>query len=354
MSQQITSTKRYEPSFEIHLIDIIAFFRKYIFILVAAGLSMAVIGYIISYTVTKRYTAQTILLPEYGVGKSSFFSLAMGANSSEGTGNLTPELYPNILETSSFGEFLIKQPITTQGGIKYATLRDYLKRDTTVSLLARIRSIFSFRKAKSAAGPKLELKNSNILNYSGEEQGLISGAKSLVRASIEQKNGLISIESELQDPVIAAILVEAARAYLVNYVEDFRTAKLTQQLDFLSSRAKESKQRLTNAEYALQSYRDRNRNAFLNVARIEEQRLQSDFTLAQSIYSDLIIKQEQLKIKVKEERPVFKVLEPTKVPLLPSSPRRVLFAAVFGALGAFLALAYIVIFKEKLHEKVFL
>ena len=353
MSQPITTTKSYEPSFEIHLVDIIAFFRKYIVILVAVGVFMAVVGYALSYAVTKKYTAQTILLPEYGVGKSSFFSLAMGGNSGEGTGNLTPDLYPNILETSAFGEFLTKQPVTTQGGTKYATLRDYLRRDTTVSFLSRIKSIFISRKAKSAAGPKLELKNSNILNYSGEEQGLISGAKSMVKASIEQKNGLISIESELPDPVVAAILVEAARFYLVGYVEDFRTAKLTQQLDFLSSRVKESKQRLTNAEYALQSYRDRNRNAFLNVARIEEQRLQSDFTLAQSIYSDLIVKQEQLKIKVKEERPVFKVLEPTKVPLLPSSPKRVLFAAVFGALGAFLALVYIVIFREKLHERLF-
>lgn len=353
MSQQITTTKSYEPSFEIHLIDIVVFFRKYILILVAVGFCMAVVGYALSYTVEKKYTAQTILLPEYGVGKSSFFSLAMGGNSNEGTGNLTPDLYPNILETSSFGEFLIKQPITTQSGDKYATLREYLRRDKTVSFLSRVKSFFSFRKAKVAAAPKLELRNNNILNYSGEEQGLISGAKSMVKAAIEQKNGLISIESELPDPVIAAILVEAARSYLVSYVEDFRTAKLNQQLDFLSSRVKESRQRLTNAEYALQSYRDRNRNAFLNVARIEEQRLQSDFTLSQSIYSDLIIKQEQLKIKVKEERPVFKVLEPTKVPLLPSSPRRVLFAIVFGALGAFLTLAYIVIFREKLHEKIF-
>lgn len=349
MSQKIETVEQYEPAFEIHLTDVIAFFRKYILFIAIAGAVAAVLGYLLSYTQTKKYTAKTVLLPEYSSSRSSFFSLAV-SNNADGPGNLTPDLYPTVLESTSFGEYLLKQPIVTQSGQKYPTLKEYLSKPAPLGLLARIRSFFSFSKPTNETGrPKLDLKGSGVSYYSREENGLISGAKGMVSASIEQKNNLISIESELTDPVLAAILVEDAKTYLVDYVEDVRTAKLNQQLDFLTNRTEESKKRLKNAEYALQSYRDKNRNPFLNVARIEEQRLQAEYTLAQSIYSDLVFKQEQMRIKVKEEKPVFKVLETTKVPLNTSSPRRLIFAIIFGGLGVFAALLYIAIIREKFH-----
>jgi uncharacterized protein involved in exopolysaccharide biosynthesis len=155
----------------------------------------------------------------------------------------------------------------------------------------------------------------------------------------------------MSDPVVAAILVEASKKYLINYVEEYRTSKTTNQVTFLQERVSESKSRQQKAEYALQSYRDRNRGSFLNVARIEEQRLQADYTLAQSIYSDLVVKLEQAKIKVKEEKPVFKILEPAKVPTNKSSPKRPIIAFIFAVAGGFLTFFYIIFFKEKYHLK---
>lgn len=352
MSQKIVSGEQYEPAFEVHLSDIIAFFRKYILLIAIIAVASAILGYLSSYIQTEKYTAKTILLPEYSAAKSSFFALAVSGNNTDGPGNLTPDLYPNVLESSSFGEYLLNQPITTQSGQKYATLKSYLAKPSSPGLLARIRSFFSSNKSATLPhGPKLDLKGSGVLYYSKEETALISGAKSMVSASIEQKSNLISIESELPDPVLAALVVENAKNYLIDYVEDVRTAKLTQQLTFLTGRTEEAKKRLKSAEYALQSYRDQNRNAFLNVARIEEQRLQAEYTLAQSIYSDLVFKQEQMRIRVKEERPVFKVLETTKVPLTTSSPRRLIMAILFAGIGAFASLLYIAIIKEKFHQK---
>ena len=349
LSNKDTATNTQESFPEIHLIDVISFFRRNAILICLSVLVSTFLGFLFSYTATKLYTAKTILLPEYSTNKSSFFSLAMGTNSSEGTGNLTPELYPNILSTTAFGEFLVKQPVTTVDGKKHQSLRDYMTPSQQESFLGKIRSFFFSKKNENKSTTSIvKLDDKNILNYSSKDQSIIASATGMVKASIEQRNGLISIESELPDPVIAAILVESAKNYLVDYVEDFRTAKLNQQLSFLTSRVKEAQARQRQAEYALQSYRDRNRNAFLNVARIEEQRLQADYTLSQSIYTDLSIKQEQIKIRVKEERPVFKVLEPTKVPLDRTSPKRIYYALTTGIIGLFLSLFYIVIFKEKL------
>ncbi|MCE7041281.1 GNVR domain-containing protein [Dyadobacter sp. CY312] len=336
---------------EIHLSHVLEFFRENMLTLFLAVFLGGALGALGSYTFTKTYTAKTILLPEYSTGKPSFFSLAMGSGSSDGTGPLTPDLYPNILESTSFGEYMIKQPIVDSEGNNYTSLKIYLNKPAKESLLSNVKSLFSSdNKGHGEIKRKVVIQNKDILNLSTDEEAVITFAKSLVKASIEQKNGLISIESEMTDPIVAAQLVEAGKIYLTTYIEDFRVAKLEQQLEFINKRASEAKKRQQNAEYALQSYRDHNRNSFLNVARIEEQRLQSDYTLAQSIYSDLIIKLEQTKIKVKEERPVFKVLEATKVPLNKTSPKRILIAGIGALIGFILALTYAIYTNQGVRQ----
>ncbi|REA62507.1 hypothetical protein DSL64_09675 [Dyadobacter luteus] len=338
-------------SFEIGLMDVVNFSRKYFLRLFFVFAVFTISGIAISFLRPKRYTAQTILLPEYKIGKTnSFFSMAVGANEN-GAEKLIPDLYPTILNSSPFGQYLLKTPIVDEANNNYPSLEKYLARSSNGNWLNQ----FSFSEKQPVVKPvvKPQIVGLSVQALTNEEEQNIKSAKSLIKTTVDTENGIIKIECELVDPVVAAILVEASKTYLTNYVEEYRTSKTELQEDFLEKRVKEVKKRQENAEYALQSYRDRNRNSFLNVARIEEQRLQAEYTLAQSIYSDLAFKLEQSKIKVKEERPVFKVLEPTRVPLVKSSPNRPLFGLITGAIGAFLMLIYIIFFKERLHLKFF-
>lgn len=339
---------------ELHLTDIILFFkRNFILLFLGAGIA-GILGLFYSYTKEKTYTATTTLLSEYSSARPSFFSLAMGGAASETAGPLTPELYPSILKTTSFGEHLLTLPILGSNGKKYGTIREYLTRPSEPSFVSKLMGLSKEEtKVETLTKPSLQLSNKSILHLSAQEEGLINTAKGLVSVTVEQKSNLILIESEMTDPVAAAQIVEYTKDYLVNYIEDFRVGKLLKQQEFLSTTAVEAKKRQQSAEYALQSYRDHNRNSFLNVARIEEQRLQSEYTLAQSIYSDLVSKLEQMKIKVKEERPVFNVLEPSKVPLNKTSPRRLFIAGIFAALGFFIALIYSLFVKEKVQQYLF-
>jgi uncharacterized protein involved in exopolysaccharide biosynthesis len=202
--------------------------------------------------------------------------------------------------------------------------------------------------------PKKEVKlnRDGILSYSLQEQSSIAGAISLLSAEVEQKSGVIQISAETVDPFVSAIIVEAAQKYLIDYVEDYRSSKASQRESLLADRVKEAKARLRTAEYALQIYRDQNRNIFSNTAKIEEQRLQAEYVLSESLYSDLVRRYEQAKVNVKEERPVFKVLEPVKVPLLKSSPKRLRIGLIWGFLGGFFTLVYILLFKEKVIQKI--
>lgn len=333
---------------EISLIDLINFVKKYFLLLIIATFVSGIVGIIYSFTLPRKYTAQTILLPEYSMGGgNSFFSMAVG-NERGGAEKLTPDLYPNILNSTPFGSHLLTVPVTDEFGASYPTLKKYLARESSQSGIVNWFNFFSKTPTTSKEQSKISTLP-NILVLSSQENGLIGTATSLVTATVDTKNGIITLRCELEDPIVATILVEASKFYLINYVEEYRTSKTNAQVTFLEKRVAEAKKRQYSAEYALQNYRDRNRNAFLNVARIEEQRLQGEYTLSQSIYTDLTIKLEQARIKVKEEKPVFKVLEPSKVPLGKSSPKRPIIGLIFSVIGGLLTLFYIIFFREKLH-----
>jgi uncharacterized protein involved in exopolysaccharide biosynthesis len=351
MAEKLFATeKNQDQSLEISIADIINFLRRYFLMIICGVFVFAVIGYAISYAYDREYTSQTILLPEQGVSSGGFFaSLSMGGMSADKIGAIRTDLYPNVLESIPFALHLLKLPVVDKDNKKYPTLHNFLETHKEESLLSKF---FSGSK-KVAEQKSLDLPNDKILALSGEEMGDAGRILTLVKTSIDAKTGVITIQAEMKDPVVAAVVVDAASTYLMNYVADYRTGKTAKDVDFLEKRVAEAKRRQQAAEYALQSYRDRNRNAFLNTARIEEQRLQAEYTLAQSVYGDLVSRLEQAKIKVQEDQPIFKVLEPAKIPLGSSKPKRLVSAIGFAVLGGILILSYILFVREKVQRRFF-
>ncbi|MBO9615546.1 MAG: hypothetical protein J7619_22805 [Dyadobacter sp.] len=332
---------------EIRFTDIIRFVGKYIKLLILAVIVSVVAGIAYSFTLVKKYEAKVSLLPEYGTSRRGSFSLLGAGLNGDGAEKLQPDLYPTIMQSSPFGEYLLKQPVVDQDNKSYKTLMDFMRAQAKPGLLSGL-----FSSSPKAPAKEVKLKREGILSYSLSEQSNIAGAISLLSAEVDQKSGVILISAETVDPFVSAIIVEAAQKYLVDYVEDYRSSKASQREGLLADRVKEAKARLRTAEYALQSYRDQNRNIFSNIAKIEEQRLQAEYVLSESLYSDLVRRYEQAKVSVKEERPVFKVLEPVKVPLFKSSPKRLRIGLIWGFLGGFFTLLYILLVKEKVVQKI--
>jgi len=335
-----STTKNLEITFP----DIISFLRRYLRFLLLVGFISGLLGYSTSYLYTKMYTSKSILLPEQSPTSGSLLANLAGLggiSALEKIGAVKTDLYPNIMESLPFALHILKLPVVDSKNKKYNSFESFLKSTSKEMQI----SMFRFGKQETLGIPTLQ--NKDILNITKEQERNAKTLLSMINTNINAKTGIITIEAEAPDPVIAAVLVAEASDYLMHYVEDYRTGKTAQEVKFLEKRMIEAKSREFKAEYALQSYRDRNRNAYLNVARIEEQRLQADFTLAQSLYGDLSRKYEQAKVKVKEDQPIFKVLEPAKVPLSTSKPRRIVMAFAFSFLGVLFSLIYIFIRLNK-------
>ncbi|MFN8346790.1 MAG: Wzz/FepE/Etk N-terminal domain-containing protein [Spirosomataceae bacterium] len=329
---------------EINLADILVFLKKNIRAIVLWGVGFACIGAIYALSLQKEFDADTQLMPELQSNSSlskmgSLSALAglagVDLNQMSNTDAVRPDLYPNIVQTLPFALYILEQKVYVSEYKKIMTLQEYLnkKEKSWISdLLGNEANIDS----SNILDPK---KLSKAYELTKSQERIIKQIHERIIAVFDRKTGVITIHSKMPDPVVAATTAQMAVEYLKEYVTNYRTDKARKQVTFLSGQVAESKKRYQSSEAALAVYRDRNRFLVMESAKIEEQRLQGDFILAQTVFNNLSQQYEQAKIRVEEETPVFKTLDPPAIPLKRSAPKRTIIVLVFAFLGALIAIS---------------
>lgn len=69
--------------------------------------------------------------------------------------------------------------------------------------------------------------------------------------------------------------------------------------------------------------------------------LQSKYQIAFSVYNEFATELETAKIRVKEDTPIFSVVEEATVPIEASKPRKVMFLLIWSFLGGFVGLVWV-------------
>ena len=333
---QVTATSG-ESAIEIKLSDIFSFFRKYWLFFLLVGLVLGSIGYGISYLIAPEFETTAKILPEYGSGTSvdglsdlaSLAGISLGKSNSEA---IRPDLYPSILTSKTFLMKVLSTPFPLQDGKKI--------------LLA----VYLDKEGKPFTSQQLKQADTLITLTIGQER-VMENVSERITAHMDKITGVLTIRSEMPDPVLSAACTNFSMNYLTNFVTEYRGSKKVEKVAFLRKQMSEAKSKNQRAEIALNSYRDRNRSAYTNVARVEEQRLQNDYIQTQSLYSELARQLETARLQALEDTPVLKVLDPPMVPNWKSKPRRKLYALSFAILGGFLAFLFVLFGREKAHQR---
>ncbi len=323
---------------EVSLGDIFSFFGKYWLVLLLAGLLTGGIGYGLSYLVPEEYEATAKVLPEFSSGLgavgglsdlASMAGISLGKNNSEA---IRPDLYPSILASMPFLLKLLATPQPTSDG-KKVDLVTYLDKE-----------------AKPLSAQQIA-QGDTLIMLSKEQERALKDLKSRVTAGIDKMSGVLTVGVSMPDPTLAAACATFGLDYLRTFVTEYRGGKKTEKVAFLRQQMAEAKNKYRRAEEVLNGYRDRNRNAYTNVAKIEEQRLQNDYLQAQTLYGELARQLEAARLQALEDSPVLKVLEPPMVPNWRSSPKRKFYALGFAIFGSLVALLFILFKKEKIHRR---
>jgi uncharacterized protein involved in exopolysaccharide biosynthesis len=100
----------------------------------------------------------------------------------------------------------------------------------------------------------------------------------------------------------------------------------------------------------LARYRDKNKNILTAADRTKMERLESEYQICFAVFTELAKQLENSRIQVKEETPVFSIIEPISVPIERFKPKRkqILFIWVF--IGIIIGVA--LVFGKKYFNKI--
>ena len=154
-----------------------------------------------------------------------------------------------------------------------------------------------------------------------------------VTLDIDAKQGFITLQAAFPEALLSAQVADQARELLQKYITRFKIEKAANKLSFIEERYQEKKKEFEKAQSRLAYFRDQNKNVTSAVARTEEERMQGEYSIALNVYNELAKQLEQAKIQVKEETPVFSILEPAMVPQTKTKPKKLMIVAIWLFLG---------------------
>jgi len=317
-------------------------------------LVFAVLGVLIAQFSPVQYSTKTIMVPQTqspSSGLSGLAALAGISTTGQSGSELSPSVYPQIVKSITFQKEIMYTPFTWENVkepislIAYYT--DYYRtgpiptlKKYTIGLPGILIGMLKGKNKPSTLSPPAKVDDEILLLSSAEKgmRGLLSANLTL---EIKSKEGFIELKSIAPEAKVAAQMALKAQRLLQDKITEYKIDKAKQNLDFIQELFKEKKKDFENAQDRLARFRDRNLNLGSAMARTEEERLQSEYQIAFSVYNEVAKQLENAKIKVKEDTPVFAIIEPVSVPLSKSKPEKVKIMIIWIFLGGIIGIGWI-------------
>ncbi len=321
----------------------------------------AVLGLVFALITPKEYTSSTVMVPQTSGtsssmgGLSSLASLA-GVNLSSlgGSETLSTDVYPQIISSVPFQLELMNTKFQFQELDQPVTLFDYYTEYAKAGVLASVKkyTIGLPRVILKALKPTTDNRqpitdnrqlttDSKFLSLTEEQEEIRKQLSENIALEINDNEGYLSLSATFHEAALSAQITQKALEMLQDYVTRYKLEKASDQFDFIQERYTETKQEFETIQETLARFRDRNRNMSTALAQTEEERLQSEYDIAFSVYSELASQLELARIQVKEDTPILTVIEPVTVPIEKSSPNRPLILFMGFFLGALLGVGVV-------------
>lgn len=348
--QNKTQISRVEHEDEIDLIQLAKTLWAGRKTVIKITLIFMVLGLFIALFSAKEYTASTTMVPQSAEGGSKLggslggLAAMAGINlgSMGGGSTIPPTLYPKIIASVPFQKEMMKTLLTIEGQKEKVSFQAYYLEIVKPGLLGYIKKytiglpgvIIGAIKGKPGTD---ELHSNmgigNLLTISQDEKKLMKLLSAQLSLEVNDKDGYVSISAHMPEARPAAELVQRAQILLQEAITDFKIKKAKDQMVFVEERYAEKEAAFTAAQNKLARFRDQNKNVSTAVAQTQMERLQSEFSMASSVYTELAKQLETQKIQVKEDTPVFTIIDPVSVPLDKSKPKRPMILIIWTFLG---------------------
>lgn len=346
-----------QNSDEIDLKDLILTLFKNRKQILAIALIFAVLGGIISFLTPVTYTSSSTFLPQTsqaGGGLSGSLgglaSLAgINLNAPISGGDIPPSMYATVLASEPFRKRILDAKILVDGvNVSYGT---YLEnkpssvlgtiQEYTLGLPGKILGLISSRKEDTSPGEK-----SGIEALSDEEYSLHQALSGKIRLTNDKKEGVVSISVVEGDPLIAAQVAKVTEEVLQEWIIDHKIKNAKAQYDFIEKQFEEKQKEFFSIQEQLANYTDRNQNVLAASYLTRLDRLQAEFDLVNTVYSELAKQKEQAAIQLSKDTPTFSILDPVKVPKVKTGPKKSLYIMISFFVGILFSSVWFLLKKQ--------
>jgi uncharacterized protein involved in exopolysaccharide biosynthesis len=308
-----------------------------------------------------QYTSTCTVVPQGSrSGGSSLGSVAaiMGVNlgtamMTEGT--LSPAMYPEIIKSVPFTREIMKtEVIVEKSNGQPITLYDYYtdKQYRDFNLLGAIKKytiglpgvlIGAIRGDKEPETVESSLigDSNTVFKLTEEEKRVYDAIQGAVQINPNSKDGYVTIGYVFPEAKVAAQVTDKIYRTLEEYVSQFKSEKLNDNLEFVEISYETARTDFLNAQDRLTAFQDANRVLSTASARSMETRLRNEYDIAFTIYRELATQREQAKIAVKENQTILTLVNPPVVPHEKSAPRRSIIIIGFLFLGVVVAVGWV-------------
>lgn len=341
----MTDKKEIIKENEIDLVELTKiFWSKKWFIIRVSAVFMS-LGLIIAFTTPKEYSASCILIPEamdggagFGGSLGGLAALAgvdLGGSSGAGA-TINPALYRSIAQSTPFLLKLMNQEFYFEEIEIETSLYNYYLKYRRKSLFSKLASVPFYALSWLKGNEEVKVKNpksGQILSLTNSQEKVAGILAKQILVTMDWDLKIVTIEADMQDAKVAAEVTFFIQKYITNYVENYSTAKSMKQLEFVETQYKDRKKEFERVQSELANFRDQNKFVTTAKAKSEEERIQSRYNLSFGVYSQLAQQVEKIKLQINDEKPIFTVLEPVKIPATRSKPNRGIIVFISGLCG---------------------
>lgn len=297
-----------------------------------------VLGFVAALTMKRTYTVQSLMVPQMNSkSNSSLSSLAALAGVDMGmdlsSKDLSPLVYPQIVNSVPFRRELLYTPLHYAKVDTAVSTYTYYKDIVKPTFMSKVKKYtiglpFVILNAIRGEKPEMVLPSSGAGDDSPkpvlltkDEVKIMKMISQNVNLTVDKKEGTLSLSVTGSEPIQTAELALKTQELLQTEITRFRTEKSQKDLDYIQDRFNESKKEAESLQASLAAVSDRSQSMIGSRERIQRERIQARYNVANAVYTDLAKQLEQAKLQVKRDTPVLTVIQPVTVPSKPSNSR---------------------------------
>jgi uncharacterized protein involved in exopolysaccharide biosynthesis len=302
-----------------------------------------ILGGIVGFLTPATYTASSTFLPQTsqaggelsgslgGLASLAGINLSTGAG---GGGEIPPSMYATVLASEPFQKRILDAKIWVNGDS--LTYRNYLEnqpksaistlQEYTIGLPGKLIHLLTSKEEEK----KIKSEVQGLQPLSNKEYGLLGAVSGKVSLVNDKKEGIITISVVESDPIIAAKVTKITEEVLQDWISEHKMKNAKAQYDFIEKQFESKQKEFFSIQDQLAGYMDRNQNVLSATYLTRLERLQAEFDLVNTVYTELAKQKEQAAIQLSKNTPTFSMLDPVKIPKEKTAPKK-----SFYVLGAF-------------------